>query len=146
MITLEYLNNKLPDYGYTLQENTDVPVFIKKLNHRNFREKMAFTVIFITLDTYTVTIEGMNEMLIRRAVDAGAIDIPDLETFNLLRDVIYDTTTDTSIKAFETIFHFFEQQLEIIETPNFGSDEYETALKNMRLLVDAANNAPVDED
>lgn len=146
MITLDYLNNKLPQHGYTIQENTEIPVFIKKINHRNFREKMAFTVIFITLDTYTVTIEGMNEMLIRRAVDAGAIEIPDLETFNLLRDIIYDTTTDTSVKAFETIFHFFEQQVETIETSNFDSDEYETALKNMRLLVDAANDAPLEED
>jgi hypothetical protein len=144
VITLDYLNEKLPDYGYVLQENTDTPVFIKKVNHRNFREKMAFSVIFITLDKYTVTIEGMNEMLIRRAVDAGAIEIPDLETFNLLRDIIYDTTIDTSIKAFETIFHFFEQQVEALQKPNFGSDEYETALKNMRLLVDAANDAPVE--
>lgn len=145
MITLDYLNNKLPQYGYTLQENTEIPVFIKKINHKNFREKMAFTVIFITLDTYTVTIEGMNEMLIRRAVDAGAIEIPDLETFNLLRDVIYDATTDTSVKAFEIIFHFFEQQIDTLEMLNFGSDEYETALKNMRLLVDAANDAPLED-
>ncbi|MFK7948936.1 MAG: hypothetical protein AB8G11_15185 [Saprospiraceae bacterium] len=144
MITLEYLNKKLSGYDYVLQENTEIPVFIKKINHRNFREKMAFSVIFITLDKYTVTIEGMNEMLIRRAVDAGAIEIPDLETFNLLRDIIYDTTTDTSIKAFETIFHFFEQQITELKKPNFGSDEYETALKNMRLLVDAANNTPIE--
>lgn len=144
MITLEYLNQKLPNYGYVLQENTDVPVFIKRVNHRNFREKMAFSVIFITLDKYTVTIEGMNEMLIRRAVDAGAIEIPDLETLNLLRDIVYDTTTDTSIKAFETIFHFFEQQVTELEKPHYGSDTYEVALKNMRLLVDAANDAPVE--
>lgn len=144
MITLDYLNKKLPDYGYVLQENTETPVFIKKVNHRNFRKKMAFTIIFITLDTYTVTIEGMNEMLIRRAVDSGAIEIPDMETFNLLRDIIYDATTDIDTKAFETIFHFFEQQLVELEKPFFGSDEYELALKNLRLLVDAANDTPIE--
>lgn len=143
MITLDYLKNKLPNYGYVLQKTEEATVFIKKINHRNYREKMAFTVIFITLDDYAVTIEGMNEMLIRRAVDAGAIEIPDLETFNLLRDIIYDTTTDTEIKAFETIFHFFEQQVTEIETTNFKTDEYETALHNMRLLVDAANSTPM---
>lgn len=143
MINLEYLQNKLPEYGYELQTNTEIPGFIKKVIHRNHREKMAFTVIFITLDTYTVTIEGMNEMLIRRAVDSGVIEIPDLETFNLLRDIIYDTTTDISIKAFEVIFHFFEQQLTQLETTDFATDEYELALKNLRILVDAANNAPI---
>ena len=143
MITLDYLQNKLPQYGYELQENPEVIFFVKKVIHKNYRDKMAFSVIFITLDDYAVTIEGMNEMLIRRAVNAGAIEITDLETFNLLKDIIYDTTTDTDIKAFETIFHFFEQQLAILETNDFEADGYETALTNLRLLVDSANDAPI---
>lgn len=143
MITLEYLQNKLPEYGYEFQENDEVTFFIKKVNHRNYRDKMAFSVIFITLDEYAVTFEGMNEMLIRRAVEAGAIEIPDLAAFNLLKDIIYDTTTDTEIKAFETIFHFFEQQLAVLETNDFEAKIYDTALTNLRLLVDAANAAPM---
>jgi|AntRauTorckE5430_2_1112549.scaffolds.fasta_scaffold07606_4 hypothetical protein len=143
MITLDYLQNKLPQYGYELQENDETIFFLKKVNHRNYRDKMAFSIIFVTLDDYAVTFEGLNEMLIRRAVNAGAIEIPDLEAFNMLKDIIYDTTTDTEIKAFETIFHFFEQQLVILETNNFEDKTYETAVDNLRLLVDAANAAPM---
>ena len=143
MIDLKYLKNKLAEYGYVLQENPETTVFIKRASHRNYKDKMAFSVIFITLDEYAVTIEGMNEMLIRRAVDAGAIEIADLETFNLLKDIIYDTTTDTDIKTFETFFHFFEQQIAILETNDFQAAEYEPALDNLRLLVNAANAAPM---
>jgi hypothetical protein len=143
MITLEYLKNKLSKFGYELQENPEATVFIKRAKHRNYGDKMAFSVVFITLDEYAVTIEGMNEMLIRRAVDAGVIEIPDLETFNLLKDIIYDTTTDTGIKTFETFFHFFEQQIKILETNDFEADEYDEDLINLRLLVDAANAAPM---
>jgi hypothetical protein len=143
MITLDYLKNKLPQYGYELQENPEVIFFVKKVIHKNYRDKMAFSVIFVTLDDYAVTIEGMNEMLIRRAIDAGAIEIPNLEAFNLLKDIIYDTTTDTEIKAFETIFHFFEAQLATLETNDFEAKIYDTALTNLRLLVEAANAAPM---
>ncbi len=143
MIELNYLKNKLPKYGYILQENSELTVFIKKINHRNYKEKRAFTVVFITIDEYAVTIEGMNEMLIRRAVEAGAIELPDLETLNLLRDIIYDVTTDSEIKSFETIFHFFEQQLAILETDDFESAAYQSTLKNLQLLVDAANSTPL---
>jgi hypothetical protein len=143
MITLDYLQNKLPQYGYELQENDEATFFIKNVNHRNYRDKMAFSVIFVTLDDYAVTFEGLNEMLIRRAVAAGVIEIPDLEAFNMLKDIIYDTTTDTEIKAFETIFHFFEQQLAILESNDFEAKTYDTALTNLKLLVDAANAAPM---
>jgi hypothetical protein len=139
------LNSVLPDLGYELQqdENEGVTVFWKKIEHNNVKEKMAFTVIFITLDTYTITIEGMNEMLVRRAVKAGAVELESLQTLILLRDVIYDTTLDTSIKDFETIFNFFEAQVVYLPTTDFESDEYELAIKNIRILVDAANMTPL---
>jgi hypothetical protein len=145
MITIAYLNSVLPDLGYELQqdENEGVTVFWKKIEHNNVKEKMAFTVIFITLDTYTITIEGMNEMLVRRAVKAGAVELESLQTLILLRDVIYDTTLDTSIKDFETIFNFFEAQIVYLPTTDFESDEYELAIKNIRILVDAANMTPL---
>jgi hypothetical protein len=145
MITIAYLNSVLPDLGYELQqdENEGVTVFWKKIEHNNVKEKMAFTVIFITLDTYTITIEGMNEMLVRRAVKAGAVELESLQTLILLRDVIYDTTLDTSIKDFETIFNFFEAQVVYLPTTDFESDEYELAIKNIRILVDAANMTPL---
>ncbi len=145
MITFEYLNDILPDLGYELQQDDTegVTVFWKKIDHNNYKEKMAFTVIFITLDTYTITIEGMNEMLVRRAVESGAIELESLQTLVMLRDVIYDTTLDTSIKDFETIFNFFEKQIVFIPTTDFESEEYELALKNIRILVDAANSTPL---
>ena len=145
MITLAYLNDVLPDLGYTLQQDDaeGVTVFWKKIEHNNIKEKMAFTVVFITLDTYTITIEGMNEMLVRRAVESGAVELESLQTLILLRDVIYDTTLDTSIKDFETIFNFFETQLAYLPTTDFDSDEYELAIKNIRILVDAANSTPL---
>ena len=145
MITLEYLNDILPNLGYELQqdETEGVTVFWKKIGHNNFKEKMAFTVIFITLDTYTITIEGMNEMLVRRAVESGAVELESLQTLILLRDVIYDTTLDTSIKDFETIFNFFETQVAYLPTTDFENNEYELAIKNIKILVDAANSTPL---
>jgi hypothetical protein len=146
MITLEYLNQLLPNHGYIRSEEDAFPIFWKKIQHKNHRDKYAFTLIIITLDTYTVTIEGMNEMLIRRAVDAGAIEIPDLETLDLLRDVVYDGTIDTSTKSFETIFNFFETQLTALQTEPTESDAHEAALVNINLLVDAANSASIDDE
>jgi hypothetical protein len=143
MINLEYLKTKLSEYNYTLQDSDEITVFVKGVSHRNYRDKMAFSVIFITLDEYAVTIEGMNEMLIRRAVEAGAIEVPNLEAFNMLKDIIYDTTTDTEIKTFESVFHFFEQQLATLETNDFDTKTYRTAIENLRLLVEAANAAPM---
>jgi hypothetical protein len=146
MITATYLTNFLPQFGYVRQEIDDAFVFWKRVPHRNPREKMAFSVIFITLDEYTVCIEGMNELLVRRAVNAGAIELESLEQVNLLRDVIYDATIDTSTKSFETIFYFMEKQLAaLLRSHADENNDYEEALINLRLLVDAANSISNDE-
>ena len=141
MLTKTYLKETLIPHDYQLHDSSETPIFWKKVRHRNQFDKMAFTLIVITMDTYTITIEGVNEMLIRRAVAAGAIVINSLEELDALRDIIYDNTLDCSPKEFETIFFFFEKQLTNLSNFERDSAEHQKALENINLLVLSANRA-----
>lgn len=139
MLTKKYLTTLLTTYEYKTYQDEGNPVFWKKVHHQNAFDKMAFTLIIVTIDTYTLTIEGMNEMLIRRAVEAGVISIDSIEMFDALRDIVYDNTLDSSPKDFEPIFIFFEQQLAALSQFERFSDEHQKALEHIRLLVISAN-------
>lgn len=142
MLTQDYLQEKLSASNYSLKAGLELPVFWKRLNHRNGKDKLAFTLIVVTIDKYTISIEGMNEILVSKALQAGAIEITSEEDYKALLDIVYDNTLDATPKEFETIFHFFEQQLFILENGVRKTPEYDKALVNMQLLIDAAN-APV---
>lgn len=141
MLTIDYFKEVLPNYNYELRTDMEVPVFWKRLNHRNPFDKLAFTLIVITIDLYTITIEGINEPLVSRALLAGAIEITSDEEYKALLDIIYDNTLDDlSSKEFEPIFQFFEQQLLVIENGTRKSDEYNKAIENIELLIASAND------
>ncbi len=140
MLTLSYLKEKLESYNYTQRTDLELPVFWKRLNHNNGKDKLAFTLIVITIDKFTISIEGMNEILVGRALQAGAIELTSPEEYKALLDIIYDNILDATPKEFETIFHFFEQQIYIIENGVRKTSEHDKALVNLQLLIDAANN------
>lgn len=137
MINLEYLTKKLLPLGYQLDERQELPVFFKKILHRNGSSIYAFTIVLVTLDIYTVTVEGLNEILIARAVAAKALEINSFEELDALREIVYDNTFE-DVKHFEARFDFFEKQLEILVNTPVGSDEQEQALEYIALMVTAA--------
>lgn len=140
MIDLAYLKAKLAPFGYNLDTTGETPIFFKRVMHTNPNSLYAFTLVMITLDQYTVTIEGFNEMLINRAVKAGAISIDTYEELDALREIVYDNTLEAT-KEFETMLGFFEQQLATVVAHPIRSDEHEDALEKIQLMVEAAKAA-----
>ena len=144
MIDLAYLKTFLTPFGYELEARADRPIFFKRVIHKNGSSLYAFTLILITLDKYTVTIEGFNEILIARAVKADAISINSIEELDALREIVFDDTHD-EVKQFELMFKFFEQQLDIILSNPVRSDEHQEALNNIEIMVNMAKAADIDD-
>ena len=138
MINLDYLKAKLLPHQYSAHDGEDTPIFFKRVKHGNPNDIHAFTLIIVTLDKYTVTIEGINEILINRAIKAGAITINEPEELDALREVIYDNVLE-DVKRFETIFPFLEMQLAALEMHTMKSPEAIKAVDNLKLMVEAAN-------
>ena len=137
MIDIEYLKDKLEPKGFVLETKGEIPMFFKRLIHKNGSSLYAFTLIMVSLDKYTVTVEGFNEILINRAVKANAISIETYEELDALREIVYDDTLE-DVKRFETLFTFFETQLEAVVNEPVQSGEHQQALENITLMVDAA--------
>lgn len=137
MIDLTYLNEKLTGYQL-LEKEGGSPVFFKRVKHTNKVDIYAFDVIIITLDKYTVTIEGFNEKLIARAVAAKAIEINTYEELDALREVIYDNTLE-EVEQFETRLDFMEKQLITLGDFSREDDKHQQAVANLKLMVSAAN-------
>lgn len=140
MIDLAYLKAKLAPFGYNLDTTGDTPIFFKRVLHSNPNSLYAFTLMMVTLDQYTVTIEGFNEMLINRAVKAGAIAIGTYEELDALREIVYDNTLE-AVKEFETMLGFFEQQMGAVIAHPVRSDEHQDAVEKIQLMVEAAKAA-----
>ncbi len=140
MIDLIYLKRYLEPKGYQIYNDGQFPVFYKRVMHQNPSSLYAFTLIMVTLDKYTVTIEGMNEILITRAVKAKAIEINDYEELDALREIVYDDTLE-EVKNFERIFTFFELQIQQIMSHGVQSEAHQQALENIELMVENANRA-----
>lgn len=142
MIDLEYLKAKLAPFGYNLDTTGQAPIFFKRVMHSNPNSLYAFTLVMVTLDQYTVTIEGFNEMLINRAVKAGAIAIDTYEELDALREIVYDNTLE-EVKAFETMLGFFEQQLAAVIEHPVRTDAHQDAIEKIQLMVEAAKAASI---
>ncbi len=137
MIDIQYLKDKLEPKGFVLETKGDIPMFFKRLTHKNGSSLYAFTLVMVSLDKYTVTIEGFNEILISRAVKANVITVETYEQLDALREIVYDDTLE-EVKRFETLFSFFNTQLNAVVNESVQSDEHQKALKNIALMVDAA--------
>jgi hypothetical protein len=140
MIDLNYLKAYLKPHGYQIYNDGEFPVFFKRVMHKNGHSLFAFTLVMITLDKYTVTIEGLNEILITRAVNAKAIEINNYDELDALKEIVFDDTRDSK-EDFERMFNFFEQQLQQVISYPLKSDEHQKAIEMIELMVKKANQA-----
>ncbi|WMX14041.1 MULTISPECIES: hypothetical protein [unclassified Aureispira] len=124
--------------GYKQDLSQSKPIFWKKINQNDLRSPYAFSLVIITLDEFTVFIEGLNEPRLKRAIDAGIIEINSPEDVEALKEIVFETTLDNQQKL-ETVLPFFEEQLNVIETEPIYSKVYKRALANIELLIEAAN-------
>lgn len=136
--TLEQLEGLLSPFGYQKDLTQDTPLFWKKVQQNDLRSPYAFSLIMITLDTFTICIEGLNEPRLKRAINAGLIEINSPEDVEALKEIVFETTLDNQ-ERLKTVLPFFEQQLQTIETEPIYTDNYKKALANIELLVEAAN-------
>ena len=136
--TLEQLEGLLRPFGYQKDLTQSTPLFWKKVQQNDLRSPYAFSLIMITLDTFTICIEGLNEPRLKRAINAGLIEINSPEDVEALKEIVFETTLDNQ-ERLKTVLPFFEQQLQVIETEPIYTDNYKKALSNIELLVEAAN-------
>ena len=137
-ITLNRLEELLLPLGYDLDTTQDKPMFWKRIKQNDLRSAYAFSIVMVTLDQFTVFIQGLNEPRIKRAIDAGIITINSPEEFEELKEVLFESTLD-NLPKLETILPFLEQQLDAIQNFPIHAKEYKKALSNIELLVEAAN-------
>ena len=133
--TLEQL---LFPLGYQQDLTQSKPIFWKQIRQNDLRSPYAFSLVIVTLDEYTVCIEGLNEPRLKRAIKAGIIEINSPEEVEALKEIVFETTLDNQ-KRLETVLPFFEEQLHTIETEPIHSKVYKRALANIELLIEAAN-------
>lgn len=124
--------------GYKQDLTQSKPLFWKKVRQNDLRSPYAFSLVIVTLDEFTVFIEGLNEPRLKRAIDAGIIEINSPEDVEALKEIVFETTLDNQQKL-ETVLPFFEEQLNTIETEPIYSKPYKRALANIELLIEAAN-------
>ncbi|MGH1339608.1 MAG: hypothetical protein ACRBFS_26050 [Aureispira sp.] len=136
--TLEQLASLLKPFGYQKDLTQGTPLFWKKVQQNDLRSPYAFSLIMVTLDTFTICIEGLNEPRLKRAINAGLIEINSPEDVEALKEIVFETTLDSQ-ERLKTVLPFFEQQLDTIEQEPIDTDAYKKALSNIELLVDAAN-------
>lgn len=135
---LQQLEALLTPFGYHKDLTQGTPLFWKKVKQNDLRSPYAFSLVMITLDTFTVCIEGLNEPRLKRAINAGLIEINSPEDVEALKEIVFETTLDNQ-ERLKTVLPFFEQQLKVIESEPIYTDAYKKALANIELLVDAAN-------
>jgi hypothetical protein len=132
------LEQLLSPLGYKQDLSQAKPIFWKNVGQNDLRSPYAFSLVIVTLDEFTVFIEGLNEPRLKRAIDAGIIEINSPEDVEALKEIVFETTLDNQEKL-EMVLPFFEEQLNLIETEPIYSDDYKRALANIELLIEAAN-------
>ncbi len=143
-IHLAYLKELLFPLGYKLDLEKEYPVFWKQIDQNDLRSQYAFSVITATLHSHSLRLEGLNEPRLIRAIKAGQVQIEKIEDLENLREVLFETTLD-DIGNLEALLSFLELQLQVISSQPIYSDEYKTALKNIELIVQAANEVDTED-
>ena len=140
MVDLEInkLENLLSPLGYEQDLTQSKPIFWKNIDQNDLRSSYAFSLVIVTVDEFTICIEGLNEPRLKRAIDAGIIEINSPEDVEALKEIVFETTFENQ-KKLEIVLPFFEEQLHVIETEPIYSKDYKRALSNIELLVEAAN-------
>lgn len=124
-------------YGYQLDTTQDIPFFWKTIAQNDLRSPYAFSLVLITMRSHTVTIEGLNEPRLKRAIRAGLIEINTEEDVDALKELVFEATYD-DLNRLQTVLPFFETQLTTIQEQPIYSEDYKRALGNIALLVEAA--------
>lgn len=138
VLTLDALKILLEPLGYEQDLTQEKPLFWKRVQQNDLRSPYAFSLVIITLDDFTICVEGINEPRIKRAINSGIIKINAPEDLEALKEIVFETTLDNSSRL-STVLAFFDQQLQTIEQEPIHSPAYKAALSNIELLVEAAN-------
>ena len=144
LINITFLKAELYPRGYRLDRSREFPVFWKRIEQNDTRSKFAFSVVTVTLHSHSLRIEGLNETRLMREIKAGKITIEKEEDINNHMETIFETTLDTFGKM-KIILDFFEKQIQIIADQPIFTDEYKEALRNIELIVDAANQVDMED-
>jgi hypothetical protein len=144
LIDIAFLKAELHPRGYKLDSSREFPVFWKRIEQNDTRSKFAFSVVTVTLHSHSLRIEGLNETRLMREIKAGKITIEKEEDINDHQETIFETTLDTFGKM-KIILDFFEKQIQIIAAEPIYSNDYKQALKNIELIVDAANQVDMED-
>ena len=137
-LDINRLGQLLFPLGYKQDLSQAKPIFWKNIGQNDLRSPYAFSLVIVTLDEFTVFIEGLNEPRLKRAIEAGIIEINSPEDVEALKEIVFETTLDNQQKL-EIVLPFFEEQLSAIEAESIHSDDYKRALANIELLIEAAN-------
>jgi hypothetical protein len=132
------LEEILMPFGYKQDLTQSIPVFWKNIQQNDLRSPYAFSLVIITLEKFTVCIEGLNEPRLKRAISAGIIEINSPEDVDALKEIVFETTLD-NYKKIESVLPFFEEQLSVIGNEPIYTKSYKKALGNIELLIEAAN-------
>ncbi len=144
LIDLAFLINELQPRGFYLDRSREFPFFWKRINQNDTRNKFAFSVVTVTLHSHSLRIEGLNETRLVREIKAGKIILEKEEDIDKYKETIFETTLDT-VGRMRPILDFFEKQTQIIAKEPIFSEEYKEALKNIELIVDAANQVDLED-
>lgn len=141
-ITLDYLKELLFPLGFKLDQEKEYPVFWKKVQQNDSRSAYAFSIITATLHAYSFRLEGLNEARFIKLLRAGKIKIEKEEDIEDYREVLFEATLE-DIGRLEPTLIFLLDQIELIENQPIHADEYKAAIKNIKLIVDAANQIDI---
>ena len=85
----------------------------------------------------------MNEPKFIRAVKAGQITLEKPEDIENHREVLFEAMVD-DVGRLEPVLAFLEQQLTVVDAMPIHAPEYKEALKNIEMMVKAANQIDMD--
>ncbi len=134
---VSYVESLVAPYGYQLDTSGERIFFWRAIEQNDLRSPYAFSLVLITFWDHTITIEGLNEPRLKRAIRAGLIEVNTEEEVDALKELVFEADYD-NLKKLQVVLPFFEQQLATIERDAIHTPEYKRALANIQLLVEAA--------
>lgn len=134
---VSYVEQLLTPYGYQIDTSGERTFFWRHIAQNDLRSPYAFSLVLVTFWDYTITIEGLNEPRLKRAIRAGLIEVNTQEEVDALKELVFETGYE-NIQKLRVVLPFFEQQLAVIEKDPIHTPEYKRALANIELLVEAA--------
>jgi hypothetical protein len=145
LITKNYVEKIISDYGYQLDDSKAFPYYWKRIPTNDLRTPFAFTIITIALTSHSFRIEGLNELRFIRSVKAGKIKLEKEEDIEKYRVALFETTLETKGNL-ESILPFLEKQLDIISFEPTHSDIYHDAIHHIQMISEAANQIDMEDE